>query len=74
MVDKKYDGWAGCEYRCKQCGHVKFIITNTYPEEIWERCTDECSWSNLGELGSVLMSADGKPTGFHKRRYEIIRR
>jgi hypothetical protein len=69
---KQYEGWTGCEYRCKQCGHVKFIITNTYPAEIWERCTDECSWGTMGERGAMLMSADGKPTGFHKRRYEIL--
>jgi hypothetical protein len=66
---KQYEGWTDCEYRCKQCGHVKFIIT---PAEIWERCTDECSWGTMGERGAMLMSADGKPTGFHKRRYEII--
>lgn len=66
------DGWPGCEYRCKQCGNVKFVITNTFMSEIWERCTEECMWGFLGEFGPVLYSKDGEITGFRKRRYEIV--
>lgn len=58
-------------YQCTVCGHEKFIITNTYPNKVWERCTDECSWSSAGERGPILPDKDGKPTGFCKRRFEI---
>lgn len=68
---REKDGWTGCNYRCAQCGNVKFIITNTFMPEIWEPCTDACSWSNLGDRGAVMNDKDGKPTGFRKRRYHI---
>jgi hypothetical protein len=70
-MSNKKEGWPGCDYRCSQCGNVKFIITNTFMPEIWEACTDNCSWSNLGDLGPVMNDKEGKPTGFHKRRYLI---
>lgn len=65
----KKEGWPGCEYQCSQCGHVKFVITNTFIPEIWERCTDQCSWDSRGERGPKLKSKEGEDTGFHKRRY-----
>lgn len=68
---KKNEGWPGCEYQCTQCGNIKFVITNTFIPEIWERCTDECSWSCFGDRGAVMNDKDGKPTGFRKRRYHI---
>lgn len=69
--NKQKKGWCGCDYRCTQCGNVKFIITNTYLPEIWEPCTDECSWNCFGDRGAVMNDKDGKPTGFRKRRYHI---
>lgn len=73
IIRNKTFKWPGCDYQCSECGNIKFVITNTFMPEIWERCTDECMWNALGAgRGPALLSKEGEITGFHKRKFRIV--
>lgn len=61
------------KYKCTQCGNIKnLLINHNQLPVVWERCTDQCMWSGEGTKGPRLYSVNGEPTGFFKRKFEII--
>lgn len=62
------------DYKCSDCGNVKQIMVNHDKlPEVWERCTDACSWGakdgpRIPGIPGTGSMHDGF-SGFRKRRY-----
>lgn len=59
------------KYVCTHCGTERDIMVNHDGlPELFDRCTEDCMWSNEGFKGPVIYSENGIETGFNKRLFK----
>lgn len=61
------------DYKCQRCGNTKKVMVNHDGlHTLWERCTDQCMWTNNDKEAPSLYSSIGEKTGFKKTLHKRI--